>query len=326
MNIGLDLGYSHTKLVHGGGRAIFPSVVGTPDETRFSLNGAGKGIILTEPRHVAIGDLAIEQSQYTERREDRGWIESDPYLDLMLAALTETTAATHCDVFIVSGLPIRFYSKDKGSLAQRLSGEYRAKRDGRRGQTFTITGAKVIPQGMGALLSVCLDDAGNLVNADLANGRIGLVDIGGKTTGILSVNHLAEIGHQTDSIDKGAWEIVRTVRRWLADNCPDLEKSDHELVMDIKAGFTKNDGQRIDLGRVIAGAAAPLAAEIVAAAGQQWNGGGALDAILLTGGGAHLVGPYIQEHPKFARAQVIAGDPVFANALGYFRFAQRLTR
>jgi hypothetical protein len=60
---------------------------------------------------------------------------------------------------------------------------------------------------------------------------------------------------------------------------------------------------------------------VVAAAAQLWKGGAALDAVIVTGGGALLVGPYIQE--RFRHAQVVA-EPVFANARGYWRFAQRL--
>ena len=60
MNVGMDLGYSWTKAVGGDRRrAGFPSLVGTPDQTRFSLNGAREGITLLSPRHVQIGDLAL---------------------------------------------------------------------------------------------------------------------------------------------------------------------------------------------------------------------------------------------------------------------------
>ena len=83
-------------------------------------------------------------------------------------------------------------------------------------------------------------------------------------------------------------------------------------------------GQLVDLESVIAAAIAPLAEQVIAEATQLWNGAAGLDVILVAGGGAHLVGPAVKTH--FRHAQVIAGDPVFANALGYHRFAARLTR
>ena len=75
MQAGIDVGYSHTKAVSGNRRAHFPSVVGTPERSRFSLTDDG-GIILTEPRHVAVGAGAVEQSRFLHRREDRRYIYS----------------------------------------------------------------------------------------------------------------------------------------------------------------------------------------------------------------------------------------------------------
>ena len=46
MNVGLDIGYSAVKTVSGDRRVTFPSVVGTPDRARFSLDG-NAAIVLT---------------------------------------------------------------------------------------------------------------------------------------------------------------------------------------------------------------------------------------------------------------------------------------
>lgn len=322
MNVGLDLGYSRTKAVYPGGMVDFASVVGSPDHARFSLNGHGRGIILTTPRHVAVGDVAVEQSRYLERREDRGWITSEAYHDLTLAALTEVTQATHVDLTVVSGLPIAFYERDKDTLRARLLGTHQVNRDGRRGQSFTVTEARVIPQGFGALLSVVLDDQGRIIKPDLADAKIGLVDVGGKTTNLLSVNHLSEVGHETASVNAGAWDVARSVQRWIEDHCPGLEMRDHDLIKAIMARRTRYYGDIVDLGPAIDQAARPLSDQVIASATQLWNGGAQLDTILIAGGGAHLIGPYLSRH--FRHAHVIDGDPVYANALGYYRFSQRL--
>ena len=39
MNVGMDVGYSAVKAISGNRRVAFPSVVGTPDKSRFSLDG-----------------------------------------------------------------------------------------------------------------------------------------------------------------------------------------------------------------------------------------------------------------------------------------------
>lgn len=324
MNIGLDIGYSRVKAVGDNSRADFASIVGTPDRARFSLNGASEGLILEAPYQVLVGDVATVQSRHVTRREDRDWIESETYHALALAAMTELTTATHAELTIVSGLPVQFFERDKGKLRDRLLGEHKVNRANRRGQSFTVSKAVVIPQGFGALCAVCLDDKGALVRADLANGKVGLVDVGGKTTNLLSVNRLAEVGRETASVNAGAWDVVRAVQRHLADHCPDLELRDHEIIAAIQERQVKYFGEPVDLGDVIDEAIAPLADEVIAQATQLWNGAAGLDVILIAGGGAHLVGAHVRRH--FQHAHVIDGDPVYSNALGYWRFAQRLTR
>jgi len=138
MNLGLDLGYSAVKAVAGPQRMVtFPSVVGTPDRARFSINGTGGDIILDTLGNgtFLVGEGAIMQSRFVDRREDRAWIESDAYRCLMLAAFTEMTTATSCDLMIVTGLPVAFYS-DQGLLRDRFLGEHRVAREGRRAQLF----------------------------------------------------------------------------------------------------------------------------------------------------------------------------------------------
>ena len=120
MNIGLDVGYSAVKAIAGERRVTFPSVVGTPDRARFSLNGAdASSIILTEPASVLVGEGAVLQSRHLKRREDRGWVESAEWYHLVLAAMTELTTATSVDLRIVTGLPVAFYA-DKDQVRDRL--------------------------------------------------------------------------------------------------------------------------------------------------------------------------------------------------------------
>ena len=62
MNIGLDVGYSAVKAIAGERRVTFPSVVGTPDRSRFSLNGSSEeDIVLKQPERVLIGLEAVVQ-------------------------------------------------------------------------------------------------------------------------------------------------------------------------------------------------------------------------------------------------------------------------
>lgn len=145
-----------------------------------------------------------------------------------------------------------------------------------------------------------------------------MIDVGVKTTNLLSVNRLSEISRETSSVSVGAWSVATAVRAYIADNCPDLELRDHQVLDAIKNGETKYFGEPVDLEEVIDSALAPLAEQVIAEATQLWNGAACLDVILVSGGGALLLGPTIKSHFRHAR---IVSEPIFANAFGFWRFA-----
>jgi len=321
MNIGLDVGYSATKAISGERRINLPSIVGTPDRARFALSDSDN-MVLTLPsgKVYQVGRAAVLQSRFVDRQEDRNWIQSEAYYALMLAALTELTPAT-VDTIVVSGLPVAFYG-DKDTLRNILLGEHRVTREGRRAQLFRITEARVIPQPFGTLLAMALDNNGRISEQSLATGSVGVIDCGGKTTNLLSVHRLAEISRETASVNLGAWDVVRAVGNWLTDNCPGLDLRDHQLMDAIIARSALYCGEPVDLHEIVAETLQPMAEQVLAQAGQLWNGAAGLAAIMVTGGGALLLGPQIKARFRHAR---IVDDPVFANALGYWKFAQRLS-
>jgi hypothetical protein len=320
MNIGLDIGYSATKTISGDRRATFPSVVGTPDKARFSLNG-NESIVLLSPDHVQVGEGAVRQSRFIAPREDRAWVTSEVWRNLARAALTEITTANRADLRVVTGLPVAFYD-DRQAVRDWLLGDHRVQREDRRAQTFQVIACHVIPQPFGALLSVALDNHGRIVDRALATSTVGVVDVGGKTTNLLSVDHLSEIKGETGSVSVGAWDIVRSIQEWLARNYPGLEElRGHQVIDAITSRRVKYYGETVDLTVIVEETLEPLAEQVLAEASRLWNVGATLDTILVTGGGALLLGPAVQRHFRHAR---VVEEPVFANALGYWRFAERL--
>jgi plasmid segregation protein ParM len=239
----------------------------------------------------------------------------------MLAAFSELTTASRTDLVVVTGLPVAFYS-DKEMLRDRFLGEHRVVREGRRTQVFRVSRVRVIPQPFGSLLSVALDDKGTVADLDLSTGRVGVIDVGGKTTNLLSAHRLAEVGRETASVSVGAWDAVRAVRAFLSERCPgQFDLRDHQVADVIASRGVSYYGERLDLSAEVDDILSPMADQVIAQATQLWNGGAGLDAVLVTGGGALLLGEAIKGHFPHAR---IVDEPVFANAIGYWKLAQRL--
>ena len=319
MKAGIDNGYNAVKAVGNGKDVTFPSAIGTPDKVRFSLNDDAGGIYLELPQAVAVGAVAVEQSRIARRREDRNWIQSDEWYLLALAALSELTTAKNAQLEIVTGLPVAFYS-DKAQVIERLSGFHQVKREGRHAQGFTVQAVKVIPQPFGALLDCCLSDKGKVVDKTLAGGRVGIIDVGGKTCNLLAVNRLAEIGRETASVNVGGWVASRMLADVLAERCPGLDLRPHEVTAAIISRQAIYYGETVDLSEPVDSILDSLAAQVVGEASQVWNGAAGLSAILVSGGGALLLGDHIRQH--FPHARVVS-DPVFANARGFWKLAQR---
>lgn len=323
MLVGVDVGYADTKAVRGTGsrhHVRFPSVVGTPQQSRFGFNG-GDEIIFLRPDHVQVGAGAIEQSYTLERREDRDWIESSLWMNCFYGALTELTPAINMPVKVITGLPLAYFD-DKDRLKARLLGEHPVERLGRGPQVFHVLDCKVLPQPFGSLLYVAMDENGVLVSERHVNGKVGVVDVGGGTTNILFANELSERRKYSTSISTGVWSIVRNMKDFLDENYTDLNLSDHEIVQAIQDGYVAYYGNSEDLREPVREILTPFAESIVATANQWWEGGAAgLSDIIITGGGANLLGDTIKDAFGFG---TIVDNPEYANAEGFLRFAHHL--
>lgn len=325
MEIGMNIGYAqtkgYTKVDEATRRVLFASAVGTPDKAHFSLNGS-EGIILTEPENILVGEEAVLQSRFLNRREDRGFTQSSEWYTLFLAALSEITTGTP-EAWIVTGLPVAFYQGDKETVKARIEGAHTFRREGRQQQTITVKKAIVIPEPFGTLFDVLWDDQGKITAGEIATGSVGVIDVGGKTTNLLSVTRVKEIGRETASVNAGGWDMVRAVRTWLETHCPKLDLRDHEIAQAIVTRNIKYYGQPVDLSEIVNQTAEKLAEQVIAQATQLWNGAAGLDAVLITGGGALLLGEQIKADENFHHARIVP-DPVMSNARGFWKYARHL--
>jgi len=327
MIIGIDIGYYQTKWDREGGRkASFLSVSGTPDLPRFSIGGSSGRIVEVPSDGIwLVGGEAVEQSRFETKREDRAWIRSKLYYRLFLAALAEATDETDVDVQIVTGLPLAYYS-DNEVQRQLFLGEHRVRLGDRDyWQQFNVTDCVSLPQPLGTVFSEILDDDGQFVNEEYMD-LLGCIDVGGKTTNVQAVNRpdpetLHEIARETFFIDVGGWDLTRRIQVYLAKRCPDLDLRDHEIAKAIIQGWVRYHGKKVDITDTVNTMSSDLIDQIVGGATSAWGSGAQLTTVLVTGGGALLMGPRIAA--QFRQARVVE-RPITANAEGYRRYGRRL--
>lgn len=316
---GNDIGYDGQKVVGPFGQFYLPSAVGTVNKARFSLTDKSDDIILDAGEgQRMVGEAAVRQSRFLSRKEDRGWITSSEYRYLMCAGFSEMSAASRVDLDIVTGLPVAFYKRDKEQLREVFLGEHRFVREGRSAQVFRVRTCRVIPQPFGTIFNETIDEKGILQNNKFSTRNIGIIDIGGKTTNLLSVDRLEEISDDTASVNQGAWDAVRAFRSFIETQYPGLEDlKDHQIIQAIIKKNQPYYDKVLDLTGPVDAILRPMAEAIISEAGNLWNSGALLNCILITGGGALLLGHYIKR--QFPHS-VIIEDPVYANARGYYNF------
>lgn len=320
--IGIDLGYANVKIVTSTQRVQFPSIVGTPEKSAFNMGTLQNFTITLNQRTYNVGEAALEQSRFTTRQEDREWYKSTEYLVLLHAALSTLYKEGLKEVVVVTGLPVAFYESDKDAIRSLYEDNmHLVVRDDRMVMPINIVRCYVIPQVMGTLLNQALNKTGQIADQKIAEGRIGVIDIGGNTSNFLHAHKMGDVQKETASINLGGWDAMRAVRPYIEEQCPDLDYADHEISQFIADGSLKYNGKHIDLVDGIAPILDPMAEQLIAKAKELWPGGGArLDTILLSGGGALILGERIKAQLDHADIRIV-DDALFANADGYHKLA-----
>jgi plasmid segregation protein ParM len=318
----IDNGYRDVKARIEDRRVIFPSAAGSPDTSRFSLSMNRDIMIHYDGTSYLVGQSAVRKSQFVGNRRVRGWIETDEYMVLFHAALSELSNQRVNHFYLVTGLPVRFYEADQNKLNKLLFRTHVVTREGRDPQVFHLTG-EVIEQPWGTVLDAALNENGKIVSQEMM-GNVGVIDAGGYTTDYLTVFGLEEISRETDGMNIGGWNVTSAMRTVIEQKCPDLTMlKDYEIADAVKSKRIKEHGQWISLVDEVNEVVTPLASNIAKGAEDLWQRAGHLDMILITGGGAHLLGDHIKNF--FPKSNVIiANKPVFANVNGYWKYAVRM--
>jgi len=324
MDIGFDGGFFATKAVAGASKdeeVTFPSFAVPPVESLMSLNGHETVIIQSERTGtLLVGREAVKKTLAGARDEAASWIQGKPYLAMFYRALSDLTAAKGATVNLVTGLPLADFQRDKDTLRMILEGSHTFNQQGRYRQTLTVESVRVVPQAWGAVLYSLFDDKGRVADGDLLHERVAVIDVGGRTVNYLGVDGLSDIPAQSRGTDRGAWNVMRRVRKFFEANYPDQNKlQDHQVMGMILDGEFYDAGERVDLTPITGPILDEIGDEIVSTATQYWGARAATHRrVFVIGGGAHLWGDRIRE--AFRQA-VVFDEPEMVNARGFYRFA-----
>lgn len=324
--VALDVGYSNLKVAHGPRGAV----------PRVHVRPAGAA----PAAHVDQAVRATATDLLTVDLDGRPWIAgveparmegwnrplhedyaaSEAYLALIRAGLA-LTGERFFDV-LVTGLPVSQAGDTErvAALRQRLRGTHRLDAEG--GHTVEVAEVKVVAQPVGALVDLVATAERALLDR-VEEGVLLVID-----AGFYSFDWaLAVAGNLRRSSSGTSLEAMSVL----------LDRAARSLVKEyggkpmpllleaaVRAGRTQwwQAGHAIDLGPVLARAAAetaPIAIEALRQALRREDL--TVDVILLSGGGGVLYGEALRQ--AFPTAWVVTPtDAVTANVRGFFRYAR----
>lgn len=324
MLVSVDLGYGFVKAISEKGRAIFPSVVCPASEsidTDFGLGAKRLGYVvelrgagsLTKNR-LFVGELAARDGRAVQLTLARERFARDA--SIVLAAAAASLVGAEGRVELAFGVPLAYYKTQREEVKRALEGLAMYVRvDDAPERFISFSAVRVFPQGVGALFSV--DDLPQ-------KGLVGLVDIGYFTTDYLLVE-LSPHGASPLSGFMSSVEVgVSTAMKVFADAFRD--RTGRPLTLAEAQGLWGREevtfaGRRLELAPLVQAAREAVGRAVADAVLAAWSEkADFLDGVLLAGGGALEFFDVLREH--FCGMELLP-DAQFANALGFYRMAQR---
>lgn len=329
-HIGIDLGYGYVKVFDGQNEIIFPSTVGVGTELKFnsllmSFRKPTDNLVITvDNKKYFVGDLAIRQSSIVSRSMGRNRVEDIGAKVLLLAALALFMETGEQKFNVVTGLPVDYYQAYKDDWALLMQGTHAVK-FGPTGEEkpllITIDKIQMIPQPFGTLYDHRLSADGTLVESDIDNLKIGIVDVGYKTSDLALADGLEFVGKQSMSSEIAMSAAYSMIGQKITDKFK-VEKENYELDKIVDSGILRVAGVPYDITEYRKEAFNLVADKIATEANSIWDRR-ELDLIMLTGGGGQAISEYFL--PRFPQAVLVNG-PQTANVRGYLKLANALFR
>ena len=330
MIVGVDIGYGYTKVVARERQITFPSVVGKAERIRYendlgAASHMGDGpqmAYITEEGDHFVGELALLQSRVQWTLLDRSRVEDPSARLLFLAGLSQLVEGQRGtqSFRIVTGLPVKWYA-DREKVVDQWAGKHvlRSVNGSQAVHRLSVSDLCVVPQPFGSLFDVLLDSQGQIVEQELARGRLGVIDVGTYTTDYVLVDGLRYIERGSGTISTAMSTAYQLIGRSLLDSYG-LDLRMHEVDRVVRQGRVTLFGEDRAIDWLVDPVLDAVSAEILAHAGTLWGDGRDLKTILVTGGGAMALGGRIRDRYGHAR---VAPDAALANVKGFLKYGCR---
>lgn len=326
---GVDVGFGFTKATDGETTVLFKSIIGEPqprsmDENFFSGESISGLHMTLDDRSYFVGDLAESESRVRQFTLDQAQMITQQFRILALAGLAKI-APNKVPVNVVTGLPVSYYMEYKDKLTAALSGEHELQiHDGSQSRdvTLSVNRVRVIPQPYGSLVDYLFREDGTLLRADMARQKIGVVDIGFKTTDFTVCKGLRHSERGSRTTDTGISKAFQFISEAL-NEMSGVNVEIYRLYDAVREGSIKIRGAEYDLTKVKNEVFGRLATAVVSDMERIWVDDWDLDVVLLAGGGGEALFEYLKPlvRGEFALLKT-QDDSRMGNVSGYVKYGR----
>lgn len=326
--IGIDVGFGFTKAYNGQNSVIFKSLIGDAADIQFmsSMGDAAATAnlhITLDDKTYFLGSYAERQSSLTEYTLDQEKMVEE-FIKILALAAAGICSQTHGPINVVTGLPVAYLKRDTKRLKQIIRGEhkiiyhYQDAPDEHR--KLVIDKVHVIPQPIGSIFNLIFDDHGKICDRNLAASKLGVVDIGFKTTDFSIFDHLQYIERGSSTMDTGVSKCFSVIADKLRQESG-INIELYKIYKFIESGVIKIRGKEYNMvnlkNRVFTHSASAIASDL----NRLWKNDWDIDSIIVSGGGsiplAEFLIPSVEGNvipiPKSIDAR-------FNNVQGYCKF------
>jgi plasmid segregation protein ParM len=334
--LGIDIGFGFTKATNGKDTMIFKSIFGDASEIQFWADFGDNSP--TDHIHVSIdgksyfvGDLAEQQSSVLNFTLDQERLITEyvRILALTIAGLFfKNNTPINVPINVVSGLPIGYFKQNHERFNEILTGHhtvtYHSHNGNKTSREIYINKIRMLPQPLGSILNHLMDGDGKIVNEDLATQKVGVVDIGFRTTDFTILDHLRYIDRGSRTVDTGISKGFSVISNKLREKCG-VSVELYRLYKAAEEGTIKMRGHGFSFEKIRDQVYSQLAATIANDLDRLWADDWDIDTIILTGGGCRELAKYL--HPLIT-GNVIPidsnSDPRLNNVLGYAKYGRSI--
>lgn len=335
--IGSDLGYGQIKTVSGDIKKKFLSAVGTP------VSSFGRSAAVTSETELLNSlTLTVDGQTYyvghnaiINTRNGRLTLRQNKADDihnkikfLTSLALFMDEDQTYAEFDIVTGLPVLEYRNQKDQLETMMSNNGRVfffdMHYGPKvvSKSILVNTVKIISQGEGAFYDFILDKNGNIIeeNANIVNGTVMVVDVGYRTSDIVTMENGRYVEPLSDQFNKGVNTIHQEILRLIMEKYG-IKKELKDLDQFVRDGYFYHNTKTYDIKDIVATAALPFAEDIVESLHTISNDQlGSVNHIIFTGGGSEIIYPHIIPLLHGIVETSVMDNSEFCNATGYHKY------